>query len=99
MVTPPSALARNASGSNLALDFLATAESPCASVADYYRPTGAAPASLPWDEARAEESQGWVPLRKHRFHKAFWRADEMRRWEVRLRCWNAFCRMLGASIG
>jgi hypothetical protein len=35
MVTPPSALARNASGSNLAFDFFATAESPCASVADY----------------------------------------------------------------
>jgi hypothetical protein len=34
MVTPPSALARNVSGSNLALDFFATAESPCASVAD-----------------------------------------------------------------
>src|SRR5438132_784851 len=30
MVTPPSALARNASGSNLALDFFATTKSPCA---------------------------------------------------------------------
>src|SRR5260370_12793692 len=29
-MTPPSALARNASGSNLAFDFFATAESPCA---------------------------------------------------------------------
>jgi len=35
-----------------------------AGVADCIIANGAAPASLPWDGARAEESQGWGPLRK-----------------------------------
>jgi hypothetical protein len=46
MVTPPSALARNSSGSNFNFDVFATTESVRASVRIDYRKTGAATASL-----------------------------------------------------
>src|SRR6476659_7807576 len=46
MVTPPSTLARNASGSNLDFDAFATTESVHASVRLDYRKTGAVTASL-----------------------------------------------------
>src|SRR6478672_587130 len=46
MVTPPSALARNSSGSNFNFDVFATTESVRASVRLDYRKTGAATASL-----------------------------------------------------
>jgi hypothetical protein len=72
MVTPPSALARNASGSNLALDFFATAESPCASVADYIIAQSAPRRQACLGRSAPKNCKG--PLRKRRFNKGFWRA-------------------------
>src|ERR1700751_2347138 len=109
MVTPPSALARNVSGSNLALDFFATAESSCAPASRIaLSPT--APrrqACLRMERSRRIARMG--PLRKRRFNKAFGAPDEIRRLEVRLRLWTdglcpaeiaaSFCRKHGASVG